>query len=357
MQSPTFTISSEEFGQTEDGHATLYTLANDQGMVVKITNYGAIITSIIVPDREGTLADVVLGFDELDDYLHLNPYFGAVIGRYGNRIGSAQFEINDTVYNLAANNGENHLHGGLRGFDKYLWQADTVLEKGRAGLHLRRISPHLEEGYPGSLEVEVIYWLDNDNGLTIDYKAASDRKTVCNLTNHSYFNLRGAGNGNILAHEIMIKSEAITPVDAGLIPTGDLMAVAESPFDFREPRAIGDRIDDGHPQITAGGGYDHNFVIRRASPSSAELVATAYDPESGRFMEVLTSEPGLQFYTGNFLDGTIKGKGGNTYPKRSGFCMETQHYPDSPNKPNFPSVLLSPGQSYETTTTYRFKVR
>ncbi|MDH3244495.1 MAG: galactose mutarotase [Saprospiraceae bacterium] len=350
-------ISAKPYGQMDQGQVTEYTMVNEKGMIVKIINYGAIITNIMVPDREGAIDDVVLGFDNLEDYLAPHPFFGAVVGRYGNRIGGAQFELDGITYTLAKNNGENHLHGGVKGFDKYLWQSDTIKEADRVGVHMIRTSPDMEEGYPGTLEVSLTYWLDNNNNLGIDYEANSDKPTICNLTNHSYFNLGGANAADVLSHEVMIKSETITAVDAGLIPTGDLLPVEGTPFDFRQPVAIGARIDDNHQQIGLGGGYDHNFVIRRETPSDLELIASVFDRNSGRYMEVLSKEPGVQFYSGNFLDGSLTGKNGKQYVKRSGLCLETQHFPDSPNKPSFPSVRLDPGEIYETSTVYRFSLK
>lgn len=350
-------ISAKPYGQMDQGQVTEYTMVNEKGMIVKIINYGAIITTIMVPDREGAIDDVVLGFDNLEDYLAPHPFFGAVVGRYGNRIGGAQFELDGITYTLAKNNGENHLHGGIKGFDKYLWQSDTIKKADRVGVHLIRTSPDMEEGYPGTLEVRLTYWLDNNNNLGIDYEANSDKPTICNLTNHSYFNLGGKNAADVLSHEVMIKSENITPVDAGLIPTGDLLPVEGTPFDFRQPVAIGERVDDNHEQIRLGGGYDHNFVIRRETPSDLELIASVFDRNSGRFMEVLSKEPGVQFYSGNFLDGSLTGKNGKQYVKRSGLCLETQYFPDSPNKPAFPSVRLDPGEIYETSTVYRFSVK
>ena len=344
------------FGNTPEGQADLYTLTNQNGMQVQITNYAGIIVSILAPDKDGTLGEVTHGFDNLEAYLGPHPHFGALIGRYGNRIGGAQFDLNGETYKLAANNGENHLHGGTKGFDKYLWEAKAVTRNDEAGVELKRISPHMEEGYPGNLDVTVTYWLNNDNNLLIDYLATSDQKTICNLTNHAYFNL--SNGSDILDHELQIKAEHYTPVDEGLIPTGAITSVAETPFDFRDARLIGEYIDSDHPQMVIGGGYDHNFVLKRdVGGGRMQLAAVVYDKKSGRQMELFTTEPGVQFYTGNFLDGSIIGRGGTAYGKRSAFCLETQHYPDSPNKASFPSVVLEPGATYRTSTSYRFSVR
>ena len=346
-------LTREPWGKTAAGEAVeLYTLTNAKGAEAKITTYGGIVVSLKVPDRAGAMGDVVLGFDNLDSYLQQPPppYFGALIGRYGNRIGKAKFTLNGIEYTLAKNNGENHLHGGRRGFDKVVWNA-----KGGPGesLELNYLSKDGEEGYPGNLSATVTYtWTDN-NELKIDYIATTDKDTVVNLTNHSYFNLAGQGEGDILSHQVTIQAEKFTPVDKGLIPTGELKSVAGTPFDFRSPKAIGERIDLKEEQLELGHGYDHNFVLSNpgGGPQQAAKVTEA---KSGRVMEVLTTEPGLQFYTGNFLDGTIHGKGGKVYGRRAAFCMETQHFPDSPNKPDFPSTVLKPGGRYQTTTVYRF---
>ena len=347
-------ISSEPWGRTKEGEQVdLFTLSNAKGAVATITTYGGRVVTLKVPDRGGNFDDVVLGFDKPEGYLGdpPPPYFGALIGRYGNRIGGAKFSLNGATYTLAKNNnGVNHLHGGLRGFDKVLW-------KGKEGpgqsLELTYTSKDGEEGYPGNLACTVVYTLTDNNELKIDYSATTDKDTVVNLTNHSYFNLAGAGEGDVLGHQVTINAYKFTPVDKGLIPTGELRSVEGTPFDFRTPHAIGERIDAKDEQITLGGGYDHNYVLNRTG-SGLELAAKVTEPKTGRVMEVLTTEPGLQFYTGNFLDGTIHGKGGKVYPRRSAFCMETQHYPDSPNKRNFPSPVLKPGARYQTTTIYRF---
>jgi len=344
-------MTKQSFGKTPAGEeVALYTLTNSKGITATITTYGGIVVSLQVPDQAGKLADVVLGFDTLDGYLKGHPYFGAIIGRYGNRIAKGRFTLDGVTHKLAQNNGENHLHGGLKGFDKVVWAAREASER---SLELSYLSKDGEEGYPGNLSVTVTYTLTEDNELRIDYAATTDKPTVVNLTNHSYFNLAGQGEGDILRHQVTINAERFTPVDAGLIPTGELRSVDGTPFDFRVPRAIGQGIDAADEQIKLGKGYDHNFVLRWAA-GTLRLAARVFEPGSGRIMEVLTTEPGLQFYTGNFLDGTITGKGGKVYHHRYGFCLETQHYPDSPNQPAFPSVVLRPGQRYQTTTVYKF---
>ncbi len=349
-------VTKDKFGETADGPVDLYTLTNAQGMEVAITNYGGIIVSLLTPDRMGSLTDVVLGFDSLAPYLEGHPFFGAIVGRYGNRIGNARFELDGETYTLAANNNDNHIHGGRRGFDKYIWDAREVELDGRVGVRMTRTSPHLEEGYPGNLQVSVTYTIDNENTLLVEYEATTDRSTLCNLTNHSYFNL--AGGGDVLSHEIMINAERFTAVDEELIPTGDLPAVQGTPFDFREAKPIGQEIDADHPQIKVGGGYDHNFVLRHTPGDGAmQLAAEVYDPSSGRVLQVRTTEPGVQFYTGNFLNGRLTGKDGRPYERRHGFCLETQHFPDSPNKPQFPSAVLRPGETYRTATSFSFSTR
>ena len=347
------TMMKETYGKLPDGTAVdLYTLANRSGMEVKITNYGGIIVSIKTPDRNGKMGDVVLGYDNLDGYVTKNPFFGCLVGRYGNRIGKARFSLSGVEYKLASNNGQNHLHGGLKGFDKQVWQARALDDA--TGLELKYLSRDGEEGYPGNLSVTVTYTLGDDNSLKIDYLATTDKETVLNLTNHSYFNL--AGEGDILGHEMMIDADRFTPVDSELITTGELRAVAGTPFDFLKPTPIGARIDADDEQIVFGNGYDHNFVLNH-KPGEMGLVARVYEPKTGRQMEVSTTEPGVQFYTGNFLDGSIRGKSGRIVERRSGFCLETQHFPDSPNKPQFPSPVLKPGETYRTSTSFRFFAR
>jgi len=348
------TVTKESFGKTADGaRIDVFTLENGSGMKVSIIEYGGIVVSIEVPDREGRTGNVVLGFDNLEDYLEKNkPHFGALIGRFGNRIGKGRFALDGKEYTLARNNGENHLHGGTRGFDRVWWEGEIVDTREGRGLRLTYTSKDMEEGYPGTLAVTVVYSLTEDNALVIDYFAETDRKTVVNLTNHSYFNLRGSGD--ILGHEMMIAADFFTPVDAGLIPTGELRPVKGTPMDFLRPMAIGARIEADDEQIGLGRGYDHNFVVRR--DDSLALAARVREPETGRVMLVLTTQPGVQFYSGNFLDGTLTGHGGTVYEHRSGFCLETQHFPDSPNKPDFPSTVLEPGERYRHTTVYKFGV-
>jgi aldose 1-epimerase len=336
------------WGNTPEGQPVeLYTLTNAKGSEARIMTYGGVVVSLKVPDRTGALGDVVAGFDSLEGYLTPPPYFGAIIGRYGNRIGGGRFSVGGKEYVLAKNNGPNHLHGGLRGFDKRVWSAKQLSPQ---SIELSYLSKDGEEGYPGNLSATVTYTLTDAHELRIEYSATTDKETVVNLTNHSYFNL--AGDSDILGHEVVINADRFTPVDKGLIPTGELKSVAGTPFDFRTAKTIGERIEQKDEQLIFGQGYDHNWVLNRTGPG-LETAAKVTDSKSGRVMEVLTTEPGLQFYTGNFLDGTLKGKG-RVYTKRSAFCMETQHFPDSPNKPAFPSTVLKPGDTYRTTTIYRF---
>jgi aldose 1-epimerase len=345
--------SKMPFGKLPDGTPVdIYTLTNG-GITAKITNYGGIITELHIPDKAGKTADVVLGFDNLESYLEGHPYFGAITGRYANRIAAGKFALEGKTYSLAVNNGPNSLHGGLKGFDKHIWKAEETKTPEGPALKLTRTSPDGEEGYPGSLDVTVTYTLTNDGSLKIDYEAKTDAPTVLNLTNHSYFNLAGASAGNILDHELTIESDKVTAVDDNLIPTGSISDVAGTPLDFSKATTIGARIAQipGEP-----GGYDHNYVIRGYKAGSKSPVATARakDPKSGRVMTVLTTEPGVQFYTGNFLDGKLKGKGGVTYDKNRAFCLETQHWPDSPNHASFPTTRLNPGETYKQTTIYKF---
>ncbi len=347
-------IKTEPFGKTSGGaQVNVYTLTNANGVEARILNYGGRIVSLKVPDKQGALGDVVLGFDTFDGYEKDNPFFGALVGRYGNRIAKGHFTLDGHQYTLAVNNGENALHGGLKGFDKQIWTVKPSETKDGQSLELQYVSKDGEEGYPGTLTATVTYTLTNANELRIHYQATTDKPTVVNLTNHSYFNLAGAGNGDILGHELMLNADKFTPVDKGLIPTGELRPVDGTPFDFRKATAIGARINADDEQIKLGGGYDHNFVLN-GQAGTMRLAARATDPKSGRVLEVSTTEPGVQFYTGNFLDGTLHGKGGKVYNKRYGFCLETQHYPDSPNKPSFPSTVLRPGQKYDTTTVFKF---
>lgn len=347
-------IVRSPFGQTPDGKAVeLYTLTNANGMKVAITTYGGIAVSLTAPDREDKYADVVLGYDNLDGYLAGSPYFGAIVGRYGNRIAKGKFTLDGTEYTLATNNDENHLHGGIVGFDKKVWDAQGSVGRAGVSLTLTCTSPDGDEGYPGNLEVKVVYTLTNDDELKIEYHATTDKATPINLTNHSYFNLAGQGSGDILGHVLTINADRFTPVDAGLIPTGELRPVEGTPFDFRKGTAIGARIGADNEQLKFGGGYDHNFVLNKDG-DDLTLAASVYEPKTGRVMEVYTKEPGVQFYCGNFLDGSNVGKGGKVYNYRNGFCLETQHFPDSPNHPSFPSTILRPGEEYSTTTVYRF---
>ncbi|MPR35800.1 aldose epimerase family protein [Salmonirosea aquatica] len=350
------TITKEAYGTLADGQsADLYTLTNADSMVVQITNYGGIITKWMAPDKNGQMADVVLGFDSLSAYVKNNPFFGALVGRYGNRIAKGSFTLDGKTYPLVTNNGPNHLHGGTVGFDKKIWKAEEIQGDSTVGLKLTYTSADMEEGYPGKLDVTVTYTLTNSGELKIDYLATTDKPTVVNLTNHCYFNLTGMKR-DVLAHEVSIKADSLVAVDATLIPIGKLIPVEGTPFDFRTPKPIGARIDEtSDEQIKMGGGYDHCWVINRADESMLK-VATVTDPESGRTLEVSTTEPGVQFYTGNFLNGAVSGKG-VTYTKRMGFCLETEHYPDSPNQPQFPSVVLRPGETYNTSTIFRMTVK
>lgn len=347
-------ISHQPFGQTKDGTPVeLYTLRNRKGAEARISNYGGIVVSLKVPDRAGALGDVTLGYDNLAGYLKETPYFGALIGRYGNRIAKGKFTLDGKEYSLATNNYPNALHGGIKGFDKVVWQPKVLVTAQGPALELKYTSRDGEEGYPGNLDVTVLYTLTDDNGLRVDFTAKTDKPTVVNLTQHSYFNL--AGSGDILDHVVMINADTFTPVDSTLIPTGVLQPVENTPFDFRKPTAIGARISQDNEQLKFGGGYDHNWVINKPA-GELELMARVYSPKSGRVLEVLSTEPGLQFYSGNFLDGTITGKYDQVYQQRAAFCMEPQHFPDSPNKPNFPSTVLRPGQVYTHTMVYRFSV-
>ena len=351
-------MNVQPFGKTSDGQSVeMYTLTNKSGAQAGILTYGGIVNSLKVPDRAGKLADVVLGYEGMEGYLQDKSYFGALIGRYGNRIAKGEFKLGGKSYNVPKNNGENSLHGGIHGFNSKLWTAHEVAGSAGHALELTYVSKAGEEGYPGTLSVKVVYTLTNNNELKIDYSATTDAETVVNLTNHSYFNLAGQGEGDILQHQLTLHADRYTPVDAGLIPTGALASVKGTPFDFQTPTAIGARIEQDNAQLKLGKGYDHNWVLIEHDQAGPNLAAEAYDPKSGRVLQVLTTEPGVQFYTGNFLDGTAHGKAGKVYNQRYGFCLETQHFPESPNHPNFPSTVLKPGQHYRTTTIYKFSVR
>ena len=350
-------ITRADFGKTPDGESVeLFTLTNSMGMEAKITNYGGIVVSLTAPDRNRKFADVVLGFNDLESYLKGHPYFGSIIGRYGNRIAKGRFSLSGVEYKLAVNNGPNHLHGGIKGFDKVVWTAKPGSTKTGASLTLMYLSKDGEEGYPGNLNVKVVYTLTNNNELRIDYSATTDKDTVINLTHHSYFNLAGEGNGDILNHRVTLKANRFLPTDTTSIPTGELRSVGGNPFDFVTPHAIGERINQNDQQLQFGNGYDHNWIVN-GSPGRMRIAAEVYEPTSGRLMQVWTTEPGIQFYTGNFLDGTLTGKSGKPYPRRSGFCLETQHYPDSPNQAKFPTTTLRKGATYNSTTIYHFLVR
>jgi len=350
------------FGTLPDGRtASLHSLTNANGLSVEVTNYGGIITRLLAPDRDGRLADVVLGFDSLEPYVADSPFFGALIGRVGNRIAHGRFPLDGRVIDLPSKNNAPagipcHLHGGALGFDKVLWEIEPVSRDGANGLRLTYVSRDGEEGYPGTLTATVHYWLTADNALHIDYLATTDQPTPVNLTQHTYFNLRGHDAGDILGHVLQINASQFTPSNAGQIPTGEIVPVAHTPFDFTRPKPIGADIGVPDTQLGFAGGYDHNFVLDRAGPGLV-LAATVHEPVSRRYLEVFTEEPGVQFYCGNFLDGHHIGKGGCAYARRSGFCLETQHFPDAPNHANFPSIILRPGQVYRTSTIYRFSTR
>lgn len=347
-------VEKESFGKTADGKAIdIYTFQNKNGMKAKITNFGATVTELWVPDKNGKSIDVVLGYKDLAGYENDNCYFGVTVGRYANRIGKAKFSLNGTEYKLKPNDGPNMLHGGKIGFNKAIWQVEPQSKKGTSTITLSYLSKDGENDFPGNLKVKVTFTLTNSNELKIDYLATTDKTTVINLTNHSYFNLAGPGTGDILDHVVMINANTFTPVDSTLITTGEMRKVAGTPFDFLKPTRIGERIDNNYDQLKLGRGYDHNWVLNK-NGKRLSLAAKVIEPKSGRIMEVLTTEPGVQLYTGNFLDGSVTGKDAKVYKHRYGFCLETQHYPDSPNKPEFPTVKLEKGQKYKTTTIYKF---
>jgi aldose 1-epimerase len=350
-------ITKETFGKLPDGReVSMYTLVNAKGYKVKITNYGAKVVSLEAPDRNGKVADVVLGYDKLEQYLAGDKFYGSTVGRYANRIAKGHFKLDSVVYTLAINNAPNSLHGGPNGFHSVLWNSEVIQNAGYPALKLTYHSPDKEEGYPGNMDVTVIYTWTADNSLKIEYEATTDKNTVCNLTNHAIFNLRGAGNGDILLQELMINADGFTPVDTTLIPTGEIRPVKGTVMDFTTPTAIGKRITDSYEQLIKGKGYDHNYVLR--TPGSIKtLAASVYEPESGRVMEVYTTEPGLQFYSGNFLNGRDTGKGNTKYPFRTGFALEAQKFPDSPNQPTFPSCVLKKGDKYTQVSIYKFSAR
>ena len=368
-------LTRAPFGRMADGTAVeIFTLTSGAGMEVRTMPYGAAIVSIRVPDRHGAADDVVLGFDTLDDYVTKNRFFGVVAGRYGNRIAKGRFTLDGKTYSLATNNGVNHLHGGVKGFDKVVWNAEPFERDGTVGIVYSHTSPDGDEGYPGTLNAHVTYTLSSTNALTVDYDATTDKPTPINLTQHSYFNLAGDGSGDILGHQLTLDADRFTPVDDTLIPTGELAPVAGTPFDFRQPMSVGARIGADHPQLKAGNGYDHNFVLNKtsggskgpasrtdgsggsATPTQPEHAARVVDPKSGRTLDVSTTQPGVQFYSGNFLDGRVTGKSGHVYARRSGLCLETQHFPDSPNHPDFPSTILRPGERFQSRTVFAFGV-
>ncbi|MCF7957525.1 MAG: galactose mutarotase [Phycisphaerae bacterium] len=348
-------ITKEAYGQVGGKAVDLYTLTNKNNLEMKVTNYGCTVTSLRVPDKEGNLGDVVLGFTTVDQYVKESPYFGCAVGRYGNRIALGKFSIDGTEYTLATNNDANHLHGGIKGFDKVIWDAEPKETDDGPAIVFTHVSKDMDEGYPGTLNATITYTLTNANAFKIEYSATTDKATHCNLTQHTYFNLAGDGSGDVLGHELTLLADHYTPVDAGLIPTGELKAVVGTPFDFTSPHAIGERIGVLKEGVK-NGGYDHNFCLNNKAGSMA-LAVKVYEPKTGRVMEVSTTEPGVQFYSGNFLDGTLVGKTGNKYQTHAGFCLETQHFPDTPNQPTFPTTLLKPGETYRHTTQYKFSVK
>ena len=355
-QTPRARVEKRPFGKLADGTAVdLYTLTNRGGVEARITNYGGAVVSLKVPDAGGRLADVVLGYDDPAGYEGDKSYFGALVGRFANRIAGGRFTLGGREYRLAQNNGPNHLHGGVRGFNKVVWRARALRRRGGAALELSYLSRDGEEGYPGNLTARVVYFLTDGNELRVEYAATTDKETIVNLTHHSYFNLAGHGAGDILGHELRLNADRFTPVDETQIPTGELKAVRDTPFDFTRAATIGSRINQEDEQLRRGKGYDHNYVLNKRG-AELSLAAQVYEPTSGRTMEVWTTEPGVQLYTGNFLDG-VRGKGGEVYNFREGFCLEAQHFPDAPNRPAFPPTVLRPGARYTQTTIYKFAVR
>ncbi len=347
-------VRKQAFGKTADGKPVdLFTLTNSKGMEVRAMTYGGIIVSIRVPDKNGKMADVVLGHDDLDGYLVNPPYFGAIVGRYANRIANGTFTLDGKTYTLAKNDGPNTLHGGLIGFNKVIWEGREFHDAKGPGVSFSYLSKDGEEGFPGNLKVKVNYTLTGDNQLIVDYEASTDKATPLNISQHSYFDLAGEGSGDILGHELMLNADHFTPVNKTLIPTGEIRSVHGTPLDFTKPTAIGARINDNYEQLVVGHGYDHNFVINRKGDGLI-LAARVREPNSGRVLEVYTTQPAVQFYSGNFLDGTITGKHGHVYKARDGFCLETQHYPDSPNHPDFPSTIVRPGKTFHSQTVFKF---
>jgi aldose 1-epimerase len=348
-------VQQKDFGTRDGRSIILYTLTNSHGVEVRAMNYGGIILSFRVPDRKGQLADIVLGHEKAEGYMPNPPYLGAIVGRYANRIANGTFTLDGKTYTLPKNDGPNTLHGGLtRTFDKVVWDGEVL--KGKNAVAFSYLSKDGEEGFPGNLKVKVTYTLKDSNELVIDYEASTDKATPINVSQHSYFNLKGEGNGDILDHEIMINADKFTPVDKNLIPTGELRAVKGTPFDFTTSTKIGARIEDQYEQMVLGHGYDHNFVLNRQG-AGLSLAARVYEPSTGRVLEVSTTQPAVQFYTGNFLDGSVTGKEGHIYKRRYGFCLETQHYPDSPNHPDFPSAILKPGEKFHQTTVFKFSTK
>jgi aldose 1-epimerase len=353
----TMSFERKLFGKADGKDVWLCTVSNAAGMTMSAIDYGGIVTSFAAPDRTGKMDDIVLGYDNVDGYVKNNPFFGAIIGRYGNRIAKGRFTLGGREYSLPTNDGPNCLHGGTKGFDKVVWSSREAKKNGAAGVEFSYESKDGDQGFPGNLKVTVVYWLTDKREFTVDYTAATDKETVVNLTQHNYWNLSGEGSGDILGHELIINADRYTPADAVAIPTGELASVRGTPMDFTRAATVGSRIGADFEQLKLGKGYDHNWVINRSRAEELALAAVLFDPKSGRKMEVLTTEPGMQFYSGNFLDGSIIGKSGKPYNYRNGLCLETQHYPDSPNKPSFPTTVLKPGQTYRTTTTYRFSAQ